>query len=404
LCSTDANSSCASDTVQPDGRWTLFAPDLGDGVTTTLTFVGNDVAGNVSQPVTATVLVDTVGPQFGPLTVNSTLYISRTALLFSTGVVTDGDGVATVQLLVIRPDGSSTIAPALLNGGTWSGSFVFDQTGVYQVMAVATDLAGNKIAQLVGEINALYADIPPARPVITASLTGTLGVNNWYVSHVTVGFTCADMVGGLGIVTNTVTGTVLTVDGADQAVTNSGVCIDNGNNPALSVTVNNIDIDQTPPVVAVTGVSNGASYTLGSVPTAACSTTDATSGVATAATVAVAGGNGDGKGSFTAACSGATDNAGNNTPPVSAGILRGVTRRFVIDTLAPAAGMKVVENPMLLKDVFAADEVFLTGTAAEIIGVSSIDGKQIGSGIVGPLTHKLAADFKKRVQVNAPED
>ena len=93
-----------------------------------------------------------------------------------------------------------------------------------------------------------------------------------------------------------------------------------------------------------------------------------------------------------------------HTPPVSAGILRGVTRRFVIDTLAPAAGMKVVENPMLLKDVFAADEVFLTGTAAEIIGVSSIDGKKIGSGKVGPLTHKLAADFKKRVQVNAPED
>ena len=93
-----------------------------------------------------------------------------------------------------------------------------------------------------------------------------------------------------------------------------------------------------------------------------------------------------------------------HTPPVGAGILRGVTRRFVIDTLAPAAGMKVVENPMLLKDVFAADEVFLTGTAAEIIGVSSIDGKKIGSGKVGPLTHKLAADFKQRVQVNAPED
>ena len=93
-----------------------------------------------------------------------------------------------------------------------------------------------------------------------------------------------------------------------------------------------------------------------------------------------------------------------HTPPVTAGILRGITRRFVIDTLAPAAGMKVVENPMQLKDVFAADEVFLTGTAAEIIGVSSIDGKKIGSGKVGPLTHKLAADFKKRVQVNAPED
>jgi hypothetical protein len=59
-------------------------------------------------------------------------------------------------------------------------------------------------------------------------------------------------------------------------------------------------------------VSNGASYTLGSVPTAGCSTTDALSGVATQATLSVTGGNADGTGSFTATCGGATDNAGNN--------------------------------------------------------------------------------------------
>lgn len=88
-------------------------------------------------------------------------------------------------------------------------------------------------------------------------------------------------------------------------------------NPARPVTVNNIDIDQTAPVLAVTGVSNGATYTLGSVPTAACSTTDATSGVATQATVADPGGNGNGTGSFTATCSGAADNAGNPAAPVN---------------------------------------------------------------------------------------
>ena len=92
------------------------------------------------------------------------------------------------------------------------------------------------------------------------------------------------------------------------------------------------------------------------------------------------------------------------TPPVSAGILRGVTRRFVIDTLAPALGMKVSERPMKMDEVLAADEVFLTGTAAEVIGVGSIDGRKIGSGVVGPLTKRLEAEFKRIVAKDAPED
>ena len=93
-----------------------------------------------------------------------------------------------------------------------------------------------------------------------------------------------------------------------------------------------------------------------------------------------------------------------NTPPVTAGILRGVTRRFVIDTLAPALGVKVSERPMKMDEVLVADEVFLTGTAAEVIGVGSIDGRKIGSGVVGPLTKRLEAEFKRIVAKDAPED
>jgi branched-chain amino acid aminotransferase len=92
------------------------------------------------------------------------------------------------------------------------------------------------------------------------------------------------------------------------------------------------------------------------------------------------------------------------TPPVSAGILRGVTRRFVIDTLAPALGLKVAERAMKVDELVAAEEVFLTGTAAEVIGVSSIDGRKIGSGVVGPLTKRLEAEFKRIVSKDAPED
>jgi hypothetical protein len=77
---------------------------------------------------------------------------------------------------------------------------------------------------------------------------------------------------------------------------------------------------------------------------------------------------------------------------------------IVIDTLAPALGMKVSERPMKMDEVLAADEVFLTGTAAEVIGVGSIDGRKIGSGVVGPLTKRLEAEFKRIVAKDAPED
>jgi len=64
----------------------------------------------------------------------------------------------------------------------------------------------------------------------------------------------------------------------------------------------------------------------------------------------------------------------------------------------------VSERPMKMDEVLAADEVFLTGTAAEVIGVGSIDGRKIGSGVVGPLTKRLEAEFKRIVAKDAPED
>ncbi len=77
--------------------------------------------------------------------------------------------------------------------------------------------------------------------------------------------------------------------------------------------------DKTPPVVTVTGVTNGATYPLGAVPTAGCSTTDAISGVATPATLTLTGGVPPGVGTFTATCSGAVDVAGNpQAAPVTA--------------------------------------------------------------------------------------
>jgi len=92
------------------------------------------------------------------------------------------------------------------------------------------------------------------------------------------------------------------------------------------------------------------------------------------------------------------------TPPTEAGILHGVTRRFVIDELAPKLGYNVTEQMMKMDEVLAADEIFLTGTAAEIIGVTGVDEHIVGSGKVGPMTQALAQEFRRRVSQDAPED
>src|SRR5258708_38181407 len=80
------------------------------------------------------------------------------------------------------------------------------------------------------------------------------------------------------------------------------------------------------------------------------------------------------------------------TPPSDAGILEGVTRNVVID-LAKAAGIALVERALTRHDVYIADECFLTGTAAEIIAVTKVDGRLIGTGKPGPVTKLLRERF-----------
>jgi len=63
-----------------------------------------------------------------------------------------------------------------------------------------------------------------------------------------------------------------------------------------------------------------------------------------------------------------------------------------------------VERPHGINEFFEADEVFLTGTAAEVIGVNQIDSTTIGNGGVGEITTSLIARFREIVRENAPED
>lgn len=91
------------------------------------------------------------------------------------------------------------------------------------------------------------------------------------------------------------------------------------------------------------------------------------------------------------------------TPPVSAGLLQGVTRAFAMELCADL-GIQCRERLFGLDELKSADEVFLTGTAAEIIAVSQIDDTVIGNGAIGPVCRKLTDEFRSRVSENAPED
>ncbi|MCC7494847.1 MAG: branched-chain-amino-acid transaminase [Fimbriimonadaceae bacterium] len=85
------------------------------------------------------------------------------------------------------------------------------------------------------------------------------------------------------------------------------------------------------------------------------------------------------------------------TPPIAAGILQGITRDAVIE-LARAAGFTVKEEFFNVQVVYNADECFLTGTAAEVIPVRELDGREIGDGQPGAVTRQLIAAFRELVK------
>ena len=79
-------------------------------------------------------------------------------------------------------------------------------------------------------------------------------------------------------------------------------------------------------------------------------------------------------------------------PPAEAGALPGITRNIVIK-LAQAENIQVVEKNLTRFDLYVADEFFLTGTAAEIIGIVEIDKRVVGEGRPGPVTNLLRKRF-----------
>ena len=80
------------------------------------------------------------------------------------------------------------------------------------------------------------------------------------------------------------------------------------------------------------------------------------------------------------------------TPPTSTPILEGLTRHSVI-TLARDLGYRLVEEKFTRDELYVADEVFLTGTAAEVTPIREIDFRAVGTGKPGPVTKKLQAEY-----------
>ena len=91
------------------------------------------------------------------------------------------------------------------------------------------------------------------------------------------------------------------------------------------------------------------------------------------------------------------------SPPPHAGTLEGITMQVVIE-LAKSIGIQILRQDITRHDLHTCDEMFLTGTAAEVIAAVKIDGRVIGDGKPGKITNQLNQLFRDLVAKDAPED
>ena len=202
---------------------------------------------------------------------------------------------------VEKIDYAVTAAP-LANGPVAGSQAIVTITGEgdRHLAYFATDLAGNTEAP-----NSATVRIDRTAPTIDASRAPAANAAGWNNTAVTVSFTCADALSGID---TCAASQVLSTEGGNQSA--GGDAADVAGNLATA-SIGAINIDLTPPVVAVTGVTNGAEYDVNTVPQAGCSTSDLLSGVATSAVVSVSGGTSNNVGTYVVSCTGASDQAGN---------------------------------------------------------------------------------------------
>ncbi len=90
------------------------------------------------------------------------------------------------------------------------------------------------------------------------------------------------------------------------------------------------------------------------------------------------------------------------TPPVSSSVLEGITRDTAI-TIAKDLGYELIERIIPRTELYISDEIFLTGTAAEVTPVISVDGHKIGDGVEGPVSKSIRETYSKVVRADMKE-
>ncbi len=224
-------------------------------------------------------------------------------------------------------------------------------------------------------------EVDTTKPVITGSLDSLPNSFGWNNTDVTVSFSCADT-GAVqsGIDINTVSGATLTSEGKDQSVTNTGTCIDVAGNIADPVTVSNIHIDKTPPVVTMTLPGTG-KYVLNQSITATWSATDALSGVASPVSGSVSINTSSvGTKTFTIPAGTVMDKAGNSSLKVT--ISYKVIKSVVgVDTTKPVITGSPAPLPNALgwnnTDVIVSFSCADTGAIQSGIAINTVAGKTL---------------------------
>jgi branched-chain amino acid aminotransferase len=91
------------------------------------------------------------------------------------------------------------------------------------------------------------------------------------------------------------------------------------------------------------------------------------------------------------------------TPPVTDNILEGITRRTIIALAQEELGLRVLERSIDRSEIYICDELFLTGTAAEVTAVTRVDHRPIGDGVMGPVTSQLRKLYAAIVRGRVPK-
>ena len=209
---------------------------------------------------------------------------------------------------------------------------------------------------------AIVENLDTVAPTVTGATTSQPNANGWYNDDVTVEWTATDPEPSSGLAGQP-EHTIVTGEGASLTAESAQVCDTAGN--CGTGKVEGIKIDRTKPEIVVTGVADGGTYTLGAVPVAQCSASDALSGVEGVCSGTLTGGNSNGVGEFTYETT-AIDKAGNERR-------KAVTYRVVyrFDGFLPP-----INDPALVPG--AARSVFKSGSTVPVkLQVKRADGTQV---------------------------